>query len=134
MTSQRRVRKFHELLKPVSHSAKCTCSASCLSLCVTRKRCLHLHAPLPPSRRCVLRVATTLCFTFLYLLSLVLSFLVYFRVLTICHKGDTLCSFGQGTTSGLPCTRKGSVGEAPRCFFWVRFICQLVFHRLAPWL
>ena len=72
---------------------------------------------LPPSRRCVLRVATTLCFTFLYLLSLVLSFLVYFRVLTICHKGDTLCSFDQGTTSGLLCTRKRSVGEAPRCFF-----------------
>ena len=23
-------------------------------------------------------------------------------ILTICHKGDTLCSFGQGTTSGLP--------------------------------
>ena len=82
MTSQRRVRKFHELLKRVSHSAKCTCSASCLSLCVTKKRCLHMHddalsttvhgvhhdpvAPLPPSRRCVLRVATTLCFTFLY--------------------------------------------------------------------
>ena len=41
--------------------------------------------------------------------------LVYFRVLTICHKGDTLCSFGQGTTPGLPYTRKGCVGEAPRC-------------------
>ena len=44
-------------------------------------------------------------------------FLVYFRIHTICHKGDTLCSFGQGTTAGLPFIRKGSVGEAPRrCF------------------
>ena len=41
--------------------------------------------------------------------------LVYFGVLPICHKDGTLCSFGQGTTSGLPYTRKVSVGEAPRC-------------------
>ena len=77
---------------------------------VTRKRYLHLHddalgttthgvsfdsvAPLPPSRRCVWRVAATLWFTFIYFLLLVLFSLVYFRIHTICHKGDTLCSFG----------------------------------------
>ena len=71
-----------------------------------RRRCLLLHddtldtaahgvldvsvAPLPFLRRCVLRVATTICFTFLYFLSMVLASLVYFRVLTICHKGDTM--------------------------------------------
>ena len=63
------------------------------------KGCLHLHddaldttahgvpydsvAPLPPSRRCVWRVATTLWFTFLYFLSLVHFSLVYFRIHTI---------------------------------------------------
>ena len=36
---------------------------------------------------------------------------------TICHKDDTLCSFGQCTTSGLTSVRKGSVGEAPRCCY-----------------
>ena len=50
-----------------------------------------------------------LCFTFLYLLSLVLSSLA-------CYKGDTMF-FGQGTTSVLRVTRKGSVGGAPRCCF-----------------
>ena len=36
---------------------------------------------------------------------------ILLRIHTICHKGDSLYSFGQGTTSGLPCTRKGSVGD-----------------------
>ena len=44
-------------------------------------------------------------------------FVAVVRTVTVCHKGDTLRSFGQGTTSGLPYTRKGSVGEAPRCCF-----------------
>ena len=48
--------------------------------------------------------------------------LVYFRVLTICHKDDTLCSSGQGTTSGFPKTRKGSVGGSASMLFWVKFI------------
>ena len=105
-------------------------------------RCLHLHedvlsttvhgvrhdpmAPLLPSRRCVWRVAITLCFTFLYLLLLVLFSPVYFGILTICHRDDILCSFGQGTTSVLPFSRKGSVGVAPRCCFWVKFFYTVV--------
>ena len=63
---------------------------------VTRTRCLPLHddaldttahavpyvsvAPLPSLRGRVWRVATTLCFTFLYLLLLVLFPLVYVRI------------------------------------------------------
>ena len=44
-------------------------------------------------------------------------FVAVVRTVTICHKGDTLRPLGQGTTSGLRYTRKGSVGEAPRCCF-----------------
>ena len=67
-----------------------------LDLRCTRKRCLPLHddalgttahgvpyvsvAPLPPSRRRVWRVATTLCFTCFYLLLLVHFSLVYVRI------------------------------------------------------
>ena len=113
-------------------------------------RCLHLHedtlsttvhgvhhdplAPLPPSRRCVWRVAIALCFTFLYLLLLVLSSPVYFGILTICHKDDILCSFGQGTTSVLPFARKGSVGVAPRCSLGSSFLTLLSSHcRATRW-
>ena len=60
-------------------------------------------APSPSLRGCVWRVATTLCFTFLYLLlagalfSRVFPypFVAVVRTVTICHKGDTLCSLGQ---------------------------------------
>ena len=109
-------------------------------------RCQHLHdyalsttvhgvqhdlmALLPPSRRCVWRIASTLCFTFLYLLLLVLSSPVYFGVLNICHKDGAVCSFGQGTTSGLPYIRKGSVEEA---LIWVKFSSQLVSHFRVSW-
>ena len=54
--------------------------------------------------------------------------LVYFGVLHTCHKDGTLCSFGHGMTSGLPYTRKGCVGEAPRCCFGSSLSSQLVSH------
>ena len=81
-------------------------------------------APLPPSRGRVWRVATTLFHVSVPSLAGAIfsrvfpyPYVAVVRTVTICHKGDTLCSSGQGTTSGLPYTRKGCVGEAPRCCF-----------------
>ena len=99
-----------------------------LTYYVTRKRCLPLHddalettahgvpyvpvAPLPSWR-----VAT-----FLYLLLLVprlcpYPFVAVVRMVTICHKGDTPRPSARARPQVLPYTRKGSVGEAPRCCF-----------------
>ena len=65
-------------------------------------------APLPSLRDRVWRVATTLCFTFYFLLLMLFSScafpypsVVVVRMVTIYRKGDTLRSFGQGTTSSL---------------------------------
>ena len=81
---------------------------------VTRKRCLPLHdvalgttahevpyvfvAPLPPSRGRVWRVATNLCFTFLYLLLLVQFPPVYLTV-SICGCGEDGHHLSQGRHS-----------------------------------
>ena len=107
-------------------------------------------ATLPPSRGRVWRVAAALCFTFLYLPSLVLSSPAYIGVLAICHKGDTLCSSGQGTTLGLPFPEKaasvkrlyavlGKVNLPCWCFIVVRHggnvhrsvCCLLLLRRVA---
>ena len=95
----------------------------------TRKRCLPLHddtlghhCPWRSLHFCgtiatlvssclfyVWRVATNFCFTFSYFLLLQqfssrmfpYPYVALVRTVTICHRGDTLCSSGQGTTSGL---------------------------------
>ena len=62
-----------------------------------------------------------LCFTFLYFLLLMLSSPVSFGVLNICHKDGAICSFGQGTTSGLPYIRKRQRRRSASLMFWVKF-------------
>ena len=108
---------------------------------VTRKRCLPLHdvalgttaqgvslcfcgTIATPASSCLARRYNSLFHVSIPSLAgaffsrvCLYPFVALVRTVTICHKSDTLCSFGQGTTSGLPHIRKGSVGEAPRCCY-----------------
>ena len=45
------------------------------------------------------------------------------RTVSICHGGITLCSSGQGTTSGLTLYPKGLRRRSVSMLFWVKFIC-----------
>ena len=47
--------------------------------------------------------------------------IMYFRFFTIGHNGGTLCSFGQGTTTGLPFLPQRQCRKSASLLFWVKF-------------
>ena len=119
-TLQRRVRQLHELLKPVSHSMKCTgedATGIFMDRCSWRKKVRRRRSrrrfaePLRDSRNQLHHTSSQPACIF-----------VCFRVLTIGHKGGTLCSSGQGTTSGLPFYPKRLRRRSASLSFWVKFI------------